>query len=86
MRALRPQRRWREVRGTISAVIVTLLDHRWLPIGPYRWRAPTGTVYEPSSFKDTAAFEKEFGHPKKGTFTAERYGALLASKWLRNKK
>lgn len=33
-----------------------------------------------------AAFEKEFGHPKKGTFTAERYGALLASKWLRNKK
>lgn len=33
-----------------------------------------------------AAFEKEFGHPKQGTFTAERYGALLASKWLRNKK
>ncbi len=36
------KQRWRQVAGTISAVICTLLDLEWLPHSPHRWTDPEG--------------------------------------------
>ena len=43
MMARSPAIRWRYVRGQLSAVIVTLLQHNWIPIRHTSWKDPKAT-------------------------------------------
>ena len=42
MMARSPATRWRYVRGHMSAVIVTLMQHHWVPIRHTSWKDPEG--------------------------------------------
>ena len=42
MMARSPATRWRYVRGHMSAVIVTLMQHNWVPIRHTSWKDPEG--------------------------------------------
>ena len=43
MMARSPATRWRYVRGHLSAVIVTLMQHNWVPIRHTSWKDPEGS-------------------------------------------
>ena len=38
--------RWQKVNGHMGAVIATLLDMEWAPLGPMRWKDPSGQEWE----------------------------------------
>ncbi|CAK0891739.1 unnamed protein product, partial [Prorocentrum cordatum] len=41
----KPQHRWRGVTGITRAMVVTLLDLEWQPLGPWHWVSKEGEVF-----------------------------------------
>ena len=38
--------RWNKVTGHMAAVVATLLQIEWEPLGPWKWRSPDGQTWE----------------------------------------